>query len=185
MADPAPQSSTSESTAPPSGESDATRSPTPPGGFHAYKPVLSSDDFLSSTETNLARPLTDATITIRVIKSFPYRSVKNLVLNHIDLTKMTVLELEERCRKDVSTLPAFKAFRTHAPKLDCLKIYTRAHGAKTTNLIINLDHPEWLLDDAENRSKTLQEVGLENEAEVSIFNREDYEAFLKDPTTTW
>lgn len=99
MADPAPQSSTSGSTAPPPGENDATRSPTPPGGFHAYKPVLSSDDFLSSTETNLARPLTDATITIRVIKSFPYRSVKNLVLNHIDLTKMTVLELEERCRK--------------------------------------------------------------------------------------
>lgn len=101
MADPLPPTQPAEAST--SSFTTATtnppnRSPTPPGGFHSYKPVLASEDFLSSTETNLARPLTDATITVRVIKSFPYRSVKNLVLNHIDLTTMTVRELEERCR---------------------------------------------------------------------------------------
>lgn len=86
----------------------------------------------------------------------------------------------------MATLPPFKAFRSYAPSLDALKIYTRAHGAKTTNLVINLDHdPEWLLDDEESRGKTLQEVGLENEAEVSFFKREEYEEFKRDPTTTW
>lgn len=65
-----------------------------------------------------------------------------------------------------------------------MKIYTRAHGAKTTNLIINLDRPEWVLD-GENKGKTLAELGLENEAELSFFHRTDYEEFLKDPTTKW
>jgi hypothetical protein len=65
---------------------------------------------------------------------------------------------------------------------DTIKIYTRAHGAKTTNLIINLDHPDWVLEEGE---KTLQEVGLENEAELSLFHRQDYEDFIKNPETKW
>lgn len=40
---------------------------------------------------------------------------------------------------------------------DCLKLYTKAHGSKTTNLIINLDHDEWILDDD---SVTLASVGM-------------------------
>ena len=39
---------------------------------------------------------------------------------------------------------------------DTLKKYTVAHGHKTTNLIINLDHDEWILDDL---SKVLVDVG--------------------------
>lgn len=68
-----------------------------PGGFHPYRPVL--DDDFENKETNLARPLTDAVVTIRVIKSFAYRSMKALVLKNLDLTTMTVADLEERCRK--------------------------------------------------------------------------------------
>lgn len=66
--------------------------------------------------------------------------------------------------------------------LDTLKIYTRAHGSKTTNLIINLDHPDWILT---NDSQTLASLGLENEAELSLFHREDYEAFIQSPETKW
>lgn len=57
---------------------------------------------------------------------------------------------------------------------DCMKLYTKAHGAKvqnrslsfllwdlnssqTTNLIINLDHDEWMLDDD---SKLLADLGM-------------------------
>lgn len=152
-----------------------------PGGFHPFKPVVDDDDF-SNVETNLARPLTDAVITVRIIKSFEYRSMKALVLKHVDLTTMTVAELRQRCQMEVRTSATFKPFRSWADKLDTLKIYTRAHGAKTTNLIINLDKPEWILDDD---SKTLQELGLENEAELSLFNRPDYESFLRNPETKW
>jgi Uncharacterized conserved protein (DUF2340) len=87
---------------------------------------------------------------------------------------------------------------------DTIKIYTKAHGSKTTNLIINLDHPDWIMDDGD---KTLESFGLgehlllflilgplliivhftsaENEAELSFFNCEQYEAFLKNPETKW
>jgi len=63
-----------------------------------------------------------------------------------------------------------------------VKLYTKAHGAKTTNLIINLDHDDWILDD---NSKLLVDVGFENETEVSLFNRELYEEFKANPETRW
>jgi len=63
-------------------------------------------------------------------------------------------------------------------RLDTMKLYTKAHGAKTTNLIINLDHDEWIIDDD---SKILTELGFENETEVSLFNRELYDQFKLNP----
>ncbi|KDN51740.1 hypothetical protein RSAG8_00288, partial [Rhizoctonia solani AG-8 WAC10335] len=132
---------------------------------------------ISDQLTNLAVPLSTATITVRVIKSFEYRTEKSLVLHALDLEHMTVGELKERVRNAVKTEPGWKAYRT--VQLDTLKLYTKAHGAKTTNLIINLDHDEWILEDD---SAILASLGFENETEVSFFNRELYEAFKKDPT---
>ncbi|KAK0531421.1 hypothetical protein OC835_003673 [Tilletia horrida] len=150
-----------------------------PGGFHRFRPNLDPE---VTTETNRRRPLTDIVITVRIIKSFHFRSLKHLVLPNIDATTTTVAALKQRCRTEVSTQPAFKPFRTFAPKLDTLKLYTRAHGAKTTNLIINLDHPEWIYDDDD---KTLAELGVENETELSLFHRTDYDAFIADPQVRW
>lgn len=45
--------------------------------------------------TNTVRPLTDAVLTVRVIKSFEFRTTKNLILHHADLTTMTVDGLKE------------------------------------------------------------------------------------------
>lgn len=166
-----------------------------PGGFHAFNPQA---DFLDNKETNNARPLTDAVITIRIIKSFEFRSMKAYVAKSIDLTTTTISQLEDMCRKEVTSNSAFRAFRSYADKLDTLKLYTRAHGSKTTNLIINLDHPEWVLEDAniaglvknadDGKTKantTLAEIGVENETELSFFNREAYDKFLADPSTKW
>jgi hypothetical protein len=55
---------------------------------------------------------------------------------------------------ELLTAPGFKAFRTL--QVDTLKLYTAAHGHKTINLIINLDHDEWILDDMD---RTLASVG--------------------------
>ncbi|GFZ44676.1 UPF0538 protein [Saitozyma sp. JCM 24511] len=126
------------------------------------------------------KPITAATLTVRIIKSFEFRTQKSLVLKEVDLEKITVGELMERCRKEMKTAPGWKAYRTLEP--DTLKLYTVAHGHKTTNLIINLDHDEWILSDLD---KTLAEIGAENETELSFFDRQAYEAFKANPEVKW
>lgn len=170
-----------------------------PGGFHAFNP---QGDFSDNKETNIARPLTDAVITVRIIKSFEFRSMKAYVIKNIDLTTTTIAELEDKCRNEVRTNSAFRAFRSYADNLDTLKLYTRAHGAKTTNLIINLDHDDWVLVDEnlssllkeplkegeERKTKqntTLAQIGIENETELSFFNNQAYEQFIANPNTKW
>lgn len=50
------------------------------------------------TLTNLARPRTSAIITVRVIKSFEFRTERSLVLRDIDLDTTTVGDLKEIAR---------------------------------------------------------------------------------------
>jgi len=127
-----------------------------------------------------ARPKTDATLTIRIIKSFTFRTEKSLVLQHINLEKITVGQLKELVKQAVASQPGWKAYRSAT--YDTLKLYTKAHGAKTTNLIINIDHDDWILDDD---SAILASLGFENETEASFFNRELYGAFKANPETKW
>jgi len=58
----------------------------------------------------------------------------------------------------------------------------RVYFCQTTNLIINLDHDEWILEDDD---KILADVGLENETEVSFFSRKAYESFKLNPEVRW
>lgn len=51
--------------------------------------------------------VTDSTLTVRVIKNFPYRTTRNLVLHHLDLTTLTVGELKEIAKKGMGFLSAF------------------------------------------------------------------------------
>lgn len=53
--------------------------------------------------TNTLRPLTDCFLTVRIIKSFEYRTTKNLLLPHVDVTTMTVGQLKDTCREREST----------------------------------------------------------------------------------
>ncbi|KAH8152422.1 uncharacterized protein LAJ45_03262 [Morchella importuna] len=127
-------------------------------------------------------PLTDSTLTIRVIKNFPYRTTRNLVLHHLDLTSLTVGDLKELAKKEVLTKPGWKPYKTVV--LDTLKLYTKAQGTKTQNLIINMedkDDEKIFRDD----SKTLAEYGCEHETEISFFNMADYLEFKADPTEKW
>jgi hypothetical protein len=57
---------------------------------------MSEPTEISDQLTNLAAPLSAATLTIRVIKSFEYRTEKSLVLPALDLEHMTVGELKTR-----------------------------------------------------------------------------------------
>ncbi|KAI0315539.1 hypothetical protein OF83DRAFT_1131659 [Amylostereum chailletii] len=97
------------------------------------------------TLTNISRPKTSAILTIRVIKSFEYRTEKSLVLRDLNLEQITVGQLKDIVRQGprlithypnarlrrssaVLTQPGWKPYRT--TQLDTLKLYSKAHGAK-------------------------------------------------------
>jgi hypothetical protein len=54
---------------------------------------------ISDTLTNEVKPKTDATLTLRIIKSFEYRTERSLVLHHLNLEEMTVGQLKETARQ--------------------------------------------------------------------------------------
>jgi len=56
-----------------------------------------SDDVLS----NVARPNTSATLTIRIIKSFIFRTERSLVLHDVNLVTMTVIQLKEIAKQSM------------------------------------------------------------------------------------
>lgn len=58
-----------------------------------------SSDSIDDTPTNLALPKSDATLTIRVIKSFEFRTEKSLVLHHVNLEQTTVGQLKDTVRQ--------------------------------------------------------------------------------------
>ena len=92
---------------------------------------------------------------------------------------------------EIQKQAAFKPCRS--VDYDTLKIYVKAHGFKTQNLIINLDNEEWTLKDDE---QTLQDAGCgkcanstelipENETTLSFYNGSDYEIFKANPEEKW
>src|ERR1700759_1093452 len=53
---------------------------------------------------NEARPKSDATITVRIIKSFEFRTERSLVLHNINLEAVTVGQLKEIAHQGITTL---------------------------------------------------------------------------------
>lgn len=80
-------------------------------GFE-HHPYAPQTDFLDTTVTNQARPLTQAVITVRVIKNFEYRAMKALVLKDVDLTTLTTPQLIAQCKEVVRTQQALKRIAT-------------------------------------------------------------------------
>lgn len=83
----------------------------------------------------------------------------------------------------IKNTDAFRPLRS--VNYDTLKIYTHAHRSKTFNLVINFDNDEdWRLDLNDER-KTLNEYGIKNETEISLFNGADYLSFKSNPEDKW
>nr|CAG8509136.1 5725_t:CDS:2 [Entrophospora candida] len=130
--------------------------------------------------TNKLNPTTSSTLTIRVIKNFEYRTVKSIVLSNINLETTTVSQLKKILIEKINTTSKFAPFRNVI--YDTLKIYTKAHGFKNQNLVINTDHDEWLLN---NENETLISYDIENETELSFFNYEAYNNYKSHPDQKW
>ncbi|KAF7796523.1 hypothetical protein EIP86_007702 [Pleurotus ostreatoroseus] len=199
---------------------------------------MAEEETISDALTNEAVPRTSATLTIRIVKSFEFRTEKSLVLKNVNCETTTVGQLKEMARQGtrgrgvfrallndsaaVQTQPGWKPYRnatlgTPVPFLlhEIVHQSARRKGehrkqlvprttyepfSQTTNLIINLDHDEWILDDD---SKILADLGFgeyhlsletlrspdveitENETEVSFFSRELYEAFKQHPEVSF
>ncbi|GEQ72367.1 hypothetical protein JCM33374_g6054 [Metschnikowia sp. JCM 33374] len=147
-------------------------------GFNIEEPLTSN-----------VRPASDSLVTIRIIKSFPYRNVKNHVIPSIDLKATTPSQLLEKIRTTINTTGSFRPYRN--VQYDTLKVYTHAHGSKSMNLVINFDNDEQDIlhcDDANNlvhSEKSLWDLGVENETEISVFNYQDYISFKANPEEKW
>ncbi|KAJ3336980.1 hypothetical protein HDU93_001825 [Gonapodya sp. JEL0774] len=96
------------------------------------------------------------TVTVRVIKSLEYRTLKSLVLLDVDLAGTTVRELKDIVRERIKTSPGFRPYLNGDQ--DTFKLYVAAMGTKSSNLVINTDHDDTLIlvDD----TKTLAEYGV-------------------------
>jgi uncharacterized protein YihD (DUF1040 family) len=93
-----------------------------------------------------------ATLTIRLIKSFEYRTTKNLILRDVDLN-WKVSELKQLILSKLATEAGFRPFIN--VQFDTLKLYVKAHGTKSQNLIINIDDEGYMDDD-----ETLAALGV-------------------------
>lgn len=139
--------------------------------------------------TSYVRPATDSVLTIRIVKSFPYRNIKNHIMTSVDLKHTTAKKLLDDVKTIINTTGALRPQRN--VEYDTVKIYTKAHGTKSMNLAINFENDEeWVLvcENSANKvegDKTLWDLGVRNETELSLFNWAAYEEFKKNPEELW
>ena len=77
-----------------------------------------SSDGISDTPTNLALPRTDATLTVRVIKSFEFRTEKSLVLHHVNCETTTVGQLKDLVKQGIYSFIFFESLFPSIVHLD-------------------------------------------------------------------
>ncbi|KAF8001421.1 hypothetical protein HF325_003922 [Metschnikowia pulcherrima] len=98
-------------------------------------------------------------------------------------------QLIEIIRNTINTTGSFRPYRN--VKYDTLKVYTHAHGSKSMNLVINFENDEKDIVHCEDESnlvqneKSLWDLGVENETEISVFNYQDYAAYKANPEEKW
>lgn len=121
-----------------------------------------------------------ATITIRLIRSFEHRNIRNIVLHNIDLEQL-VKDFMEFIREKLKLAPSLPPpFRNFA--YDTLKIETHAHGFKTNDPVINKEDDVKLILKHHRR---LKDCGVKHETEISFFKMEDYLKYKENPVLVW
>lgn len=157
----------------------------------------------------LSQAMTAKTITVRVVRSFEYKTVRNLYFHDLDLENTTLEQLKAMCDESIwscKTSPSiFVGIQTTdnlkfmaAIPFDTFKIYSQPYGAKTSNPVINLIDDESLI--LKDWSKPLTSLGfrntllsfslfilyfVENETEVSLFVLAEYLNYKENPVFKW
>lgn len=134
--------------------------------------------------TSNTRPATDALITVRIIKSFPYRNVKNYVIPKINLKETTPTQLLEQVKQAINTQGSLRPYRN--VEYDTIKVYYHPHETKSMNLVINFDDDDTkVLTSNDKKNTNLWDLGVTNETELSAFVWEDYQEYKKNPEDKW
>ena len=110
-------------------------------------------------------------ITVRFIKNFEYRTIKQMVVDIDD--NMTI--------KDLKALMLTKISKIYLIDYDCLKIYFIPFQFKSQNLVINMEKDDELMlkDEQFVRDKLVEQC------EISFFNYKMYEKFKRNPEIKW
>ncbi|CAH3140485.1 unnamed protein product, partial [Porites lobata] len=115
---------------------------------------------------------TTVTVSVRLIRSFEYRSIKYVVFKDVlldqtaeDFIKFVKTEIKKR--PDVP--PPFKTF---------------AYGGYiyTSDPVINTENDEALILKLDS---SLHDNGIEHETEISLFKKEDYKKYQANPILKW
>jgi hypothetical protein len=117
-------------------------------------------------------------VTVRVIKSFEYRTCKNIILADVDLEALTAQGLYDLV---MAKLPA--PFVKPPAFYNVFKIYSQPHGAKTNSTIINAGKEDELC--LKDWNLPLAQYGIQHETEISLFNNVDYRTFIQNPSIKW
>jgi len=118
----------------------------------------------------------EGTITLRCIRSFEHRNVKNIVVHKVDLNQTTA-EFLECIKLKVKSAPGFPPpLRNY--QYDTFKIEQQAHGFKTNDPVINREDDDKLILQLE---KTLLDSGVKHETDISFFKMEDYLKYKENP----
>ena len=139
--------------------------------------------------TSSVRPATNALITIRIVKSFPYSNVKNYIMNSVNLKELTPTQLLDQVKQIIATTASLRPYRN--VEYETLKVYTHAHGTKSMNLVINFENDErdiLCCRDSDNvvmPDTLLWDLGVGNETELSVFNYKAYKEYKSNPEKKW
>ena len=119
-------------------------------------------------------------ITVRLIRSFEHRNIRNVVYHHID-TSMTCKDFMDFVLKDIVSRtdipPPFRNF-----DFNKMKIEHQAFGMKSNDPVINRENDEKLILRDE---KSLADMGVINETVLSFFRLEDYKKYSLNPQLLW
>lgn len=112
-----------------------------------------------------------ATVTVRLVRSFEYKTVRVLYFHELSLDSTTLQQLKESVEERTTPQISHNLFilwlgvKTtenlkflQAVPFDTFKIYSQPHGAKTSNPVINLNNDETLI--LPDWSQTLSALGF-------------------------
>lgn len=121
-----------------------------------------------------------STVTVRLIRSFEHRNIRNLVFHNVNL-EQTVDEFQElvqlKLKSALNLPPPFRKY-----EFDTFKIETQAHGFKTNDPVINREDDVKLILKSEFQ---LKNCGVKHETEISFFKKEDYLRYKENPVLVW
>lgn len=125
--------------------------------------------------------MSTGTLTVRLVRSFSFKTFRTLILHDLDFSSITLQDLAIMIADRIKFTSALAFLEKHT--FDTFKIYTQPHAAKTSNTIMNTEDDFRLI--LREWNKPLSDFGIQNETEISYFNYNDYLAFKINPETRW